>query len=63
MKKGKTYFLSRASRAGSKFPRSLKTYIPSKIVKQLNLENGDLLKWEVRGKKLSIKVLKPVKER
>jgi|FaiFalDrversion2_1042247.scaffolds.fasta_scaffold00435_11 antitoxin component of MazEF toxin-antitoxin module len=62
MKKGKTY-LSRASRAGSRVgPTSLKTYIPADIVKALQIKNGDLLKWAVRGRKISIKVLKPVKE-
>jgi antitoxin component of MazEF toxin-antitoxin module len=58
MKKGKTY-LSRASRAGAKVGNtSLKTYIPAQIVRHLGIENGDTLKWSLRGRKISLKVLK-----
>jgi antitoxin component of MazEF toxin-antitoxin module len=60
MKKGKTYFLSRASRAGAKAGNtSLKTYIPAQIVRHLGIENGDTLRWSLKGGKISIKVLKP----
>jgi hypothetical protein len=58
VKKGKTY-LSRASRAGSRVgPTSLKTYIPAQIVRHLGIENGDILKWFLRGRKISLKVIK-----
>jgi antitoxin component of MazEF toxin-antitoxin module len=58
--KKQTYFLSRASRAGARVGNtSLKTYIPAQIVRRLGIENGDLLKWNIKGRKLSIKVLKP----
>jgi hypothetical protein len=58
VKKGKT-FLSRASRAGSRVgPTSLKTYIPAGIVKALQIENGDILRWALRGRKISLKVIK-----
>jgi antitoxin component of MazEF toxin-antitoxin module len=57
--KGKTYYLSRASKAGAKVgTTSLKTYIPADIVKALQIRNGDLLKWAVNRGKISIKVLK-----
>jgi hypothetical protein len=58
MTQAKTY-LSRASKAGSKVgPTSLKTYIPAQLVRRLGIKNGDILKWALKGRKITLKVVK-----
>jgi antitoxin component of MazEF toxin-antitoxin module len=48
--------ITTVSRAGrGRASAHLKTYIPAKIARQLQLQHGDLLGWILQGKKITIK--------